>query len=173
MKKFLKRKPHYSFPLLFPLFSFSSCLAVGVPYTTDPDTLVKYSYEMMHQNRPERAKEFIENAIAQFEKTDDKKGLAEAYMAYGLYHKAKFYVPTTAVMDSADHSDYSKRRLYTENMDYNKSEEYYRMAIKNFQDIQSYEGLSRAYAILATLYQLKNQNDMMLAAIGKSEEYYK
>ncbi len=144
----------------------------GCISSNDPYVFVDYSYEMMHHYRPHKAKEYIEKAITKFEETGDKKGLADAYMAYGLYHKFGFYVPKDAVLDSVGHWDYSKRRLYTESIDYDKSEEYYRKAIQNFQDINSYEGLSRAYAVLATLYQVKKQKDLMLASIDKAQNYY-
>jgi TPR repeat protein len=133
---------------------------------------------MMDQHRPQRTREFIEKAIEKFESLGNKKGLAEAYMAYGLYHKYKFYIPTAdaalySVEELLKRSDYSKLRPYTENIDYDKSEEYYRKAIQNFQDTNSYEGLSRAYAVLATLYQMENKKELMLASIDRSEKYYR
>ncbi len=162
----------YVFLILTLMFS-SSCSAVGVPRTSDPYTLISFAYEMMHQYRPQKAQEFIKEAIQQFEERGDKKGLAEAYMAYGLYHKGKFYVPTEAVMDSVDHWDYSKRRLYEESIDYKKSEEYYLLAIKYFESLKSDEGLSRAYGVLATLYAVWGEKEKKLNAISESEKFYR
>ncbi len=151
----------------------SGCLAMGVPYTTNPHHIVENALSLMHQHRPQAAIRLLKNAYAKFERADDKRNLAEVQMAYGLYHKYLFYVPDEPSLDTTANMDSSKRRAYRANLDYDKSEEYYRKAIYNFQEVGSYEGLSRAYIELATVYKLKKEKSLMVTAIDRGEEYYR
>jgi tetratricopeptide (TPR) repeat protein len=69
------------------LLTLAGCLAVGVPTTDDPDTLINYAYTMMNQGRPLPAKRFIDEALEKYRAQGNELGMAKAYHAYGNYYK--------------------------------------------------------------------------------------
>jgi len=151
-------------------FVLTSCLAVGVPYTSNPDKLVKYSHWMMDEGRPFPAKEFIDTAYKKFEEENDKKGLAKAYYAYARYHMTEFIIPTEPSLASGPSK---KGFLYQKNLDYDKSEDYFKKAIRTYEEINDQEGLARAHLAYAALFFIRGNKADILNEVKLSEDHYK
>ena len=92
----------------------SGCLAVGVPYTRDSDSLMRWAMQMHIAGRSFRMKEFIDSAYNKYQKAGNKKGMAEAYRFYGKYYR---YHPEGDAIDRdpgivVDHEQLEKSRDY-------------------------------------------------------------
>lgn len=87
---------HAGILLLLPI-ALTSCLAAGVPYTNNPDTLLAYSVAMNRSGRAWRMKEFIDKAYVKYLKGNNQSGIAECYRLYGKYY---FYHPEGAAIDN-------------------------------------------------------------------------
>jgi tetratricopeptide (TPR) repeat protein len=95
----------------------TSCAGIGVPDSSDPYKKLQYAYDAMNQGRYIPAERLITEAIQEFEKNNDKAGLAEAYATYGNYQKFNFTVkPLTRAPNPQEAvKDYEKAiQLYTE-----------------------------------------------------------
>src|SRR5438128_2442039 len=67
----------------------TGCAAALVPATRDPYKKLAYAGMLYdEQNRPLPAERLIREAIADFEKSGDELGLAQAYWNYGLFFRS-------------------------------------------------------------------------------------
>lgn len=144
--------------ILILCLTLTSCLATGVPYTSNPHTLLEYSYEMMNQGRGLMARNFIDTALEKYSKINDTSGMADAYYTYGNYYKVTMYVGDAK---------------FTRHQDYNKSEESFRKAIELYASINQYEGLTRSYLGLGDALTLQGKNDKAMEAYDTSLIYYR
>ena len=64
------------------------CAGIGVKNSSDPHRKISYAYGAMNQGRFVPAHRLIKEAIAIYKKTNNKSGLANAYHAYGVFHKS-------------------------------------------------------------------------------------
>ncbi len=174
MRKLLLKNFQNVFSQISIFFSLSlvltSCLAFGVPYTSSPDKLIKYSHWMMDEGRPFPAKDFIDTAYKKFEEENDKKGLAKAYFAYARYHMTEFFIPTEPSLEPGPSK---KGFLYQKNLDYDKSEGYFKKAIQKYEEINDHEGLARTHLAFAVLFFIRGDKAAGLNEVKLSDSHYK
>ena len=128
------------------------CSAAGVPYTSDPMKKVSQAYQLMNTDlRGIAAERLGLQALADFEKSNDAYGIAEAHTFLGLFYKNKSY---------RDHKDF-----YIKHDEYDptsaKSIKHFELAVDAFEKDGDYWGVSKAYFSMGNAYlvdedQIKN-----------------
>ncbi len=73
--------------LTFVISLLCSCAGVGFLATSNPDTKLAQSWAMMDQGRCGLAELTIRDAMQIFEKDSNQRGIADAYLYYGLLYK--------------------------------------------------------------------------------------
>jgi hypothetical protein len=91
--------------LCLGLCILSGCLAVGVPYTSDPNQKLADASWLIHKSRPLPAERLIFEALETFKANGDKRGMAEAYRLYGtllreFVYKWRDYYDKTVTLDN-------------------------------------------------------------------------
>ena len=77
--------------LLIFFTSLLGCAAAGVVYTSDPYKKIDNAYSLMRQGRAIPAERLGKEALADFTKSSDKFGIAEAHLFFGQFYKHKTY----------------------------------------------------------------------------------
>jgi tetratricopeptide (TPR) repeat protein len=72
------------------LVLIAACAGIGIPDSPDPNKKIQNAYGAIQEGRYVPANRLITEAIEIFKERNDKAGLAEAYVAYGNYHKYPF-----------------------------------------------------------------------------------
>ena len=119
------------------------CSAAGVPYTSDPMKKVSQAYQLMNTDlRGIAAERLGLQALADFEKSNNAYGIAEAHTFLGLFYKNKSY---------RDHKDF-----YIKHDEYDptsaKSIKHFELAVDAFEKDGDYWGVSKAYFSMGNAY---------------------
>jgi len=148
------------------------CIAGCASTHDNPKKMLKYAhYNIENSVQPESTQRFLDEAYAQFKEDDDLKGMAETHYLYGLFHKKNFYVPAVDSLAKGYNLE-SSVALDVGYKDYNKSIGHFKRAIAQFERLDDFEGLTRAYFCLGSVYTLLNNNVEALRAYDISEEWY-
>lgn len=131
---------------LITIFLFG-CVAAGVPYTSDPITKLNYAYQLMEvQGRGLAAEKLGLEALADFEKSKDIYGVAEAHTFLGLFYKNRSY---------REHKEfYIKHNEYDPTA--SKSIKHLDLASKAFEEDGDYWGVSKALFAMGNAYLTNN-----------------
>ena len=106
------------------------CAGIGVKNSSDPHRKISYAYGAMNQGRFVPAHRLINEAIAIYKKTNNKSGLANAYHAYGVFHKM-------------DPKEFNIRTIGATH-DLKKSMKYYKMAIELYEEVGDNNGAAKS-----------------------------
>lgn len=140
------------------------CAAAGVPYTNDPMTKLNYAYQLMGtQGRGVAAEKLGLEALAEFEKSNNTYGIAEAHTFLGLFYKNKSY---------REHKDfYEKHNEYDPTA--SKSIKHFELAAKAFEEDGDYWGVSKALFSMGNAYLTDKDKVNGCARFTESLEIYK
>lgn len=148
--------------ILISCLILTSCLAVGVPYTRDPNTLLAYAWQMHLEGRPMRMKEFLDQAQEKFLKRGDKFRLGDTYRMYGAYY---LWHPEEAVIDP-------EPRIVTDRKQLEKSLDYYLKAFDLFRSLQKWGSLALTSAEIGRVYAILDDKDKAYSYFGQADKYY-
>ncbi len=118
-------------------FIFSSCAAVGVPYTSSPDKMLYYSAQLLNENREYRAKEMLDSAFKKYTEEGNAAGLCDTYLFYSTYYRREIYTPAgPSLVNLSPEQQRKDRELHPENYiksthtDYDKAIESLKKAVE-------------------------------------------
>ena len=116
---------------------FSSCAAVGVPYTSSPDKMLYYSAQLLNENREYRAKEMLDSAFKKYTEEGNAAGLCDTYLFYSNYYRREIYTPAgPSLLNLSPEQQRKDRELHPENYiksthtDYDKAIESLKKAVE-------------------------------------------
>lgn len=141
----------------------NGCLAVGVPYTSDPHTLLVYSVHLTEVDRVIASRNLLLKALNTMDK-NDKLLLAEADRANAYLLSSDEY-----------HKFYKDKTNWDEIIDgdITKAEELYFRAIKLFVELSQYYNASNTAYLLSLYYRNLNQPNKQCEALNDSMKYHR
>ena len=153
------KKIKLSIGLIF-LFMLSSCLAAGVPYTSNPRTLTIYGNTLIEQGRVWQAVNMYDLALEKYTKKNDKIGMGAIYIKQGNLYRDDINITREGV----DCTRGAKRGIFYNCADYLKAIENYQKAIEILQVADAtndkYEFLRLSHTSIA---RLKEDDDKLTA----------
>ena len=139
--------------LILLTFILSGCAAVGVATTNDPKQKITDAYWLFDEKRrPLRAEPLIKEAIKIYQNNNDTSGLAEGYIAYGIFlrsyaveryskrYQEKGFIDTSVT--------YENRHV--------KSIEYFEKAVKILKNNKELDKLTNVYLHMGFTYMSAN-----------------
>lgn len=139
--------------ILFTVIFFTGCAAVGVLSTNDPKQKITDAYWLFDEKRrPLRAEPLIKEAIKIYQNNNDTSGLAEGYIAYGIFLRSY------AVERYSER--YQEKGFLDINVTYEnrheKSIEYFEKAAKIFKNSKELDKLTNIYLHMGFTYMSAN-----------------
>ncbi len=139
--------------VLFAGFFLTGCAAVGVLSTNNPKQKIADAYWLFDEKqRPLRAEPLIKESITIYQSNNNAFGLAEAYVAYGIFLRSY------AV--ERHESRYRKYGFLDKSITYDnryvKSIEYFEKAAKIFKDSNNLDKLTNVYLHMGFTYGTAN-----------------
>jgi tetratricopeptide (TPR) repeat protein len=145
------------------------CAAIFGRSTNDPAVKLQWASEhFSSKDEPVQAEELIREAIANYKKTDNQLGLAEAYRQYGLFFRSnavnKFekYYRTEGFEDKTVKFDQR----------FQKAVEYFNKSRELYADYGHIDIVSNLYISLGKTYDLMNRQEAACEAFNKGLDDY-
>ena len=148
----------------------SGCAAMGVPYTSNPDTKLQYAASLLEDwgplHRPLPAEPLIWEAIEIYKKKGNELGLAEGYKIYA------FFLYSEAVENWEKHYRKSGFMDKTATFDNRRQKalEYYEMAKNIYIKNNKYDRATGIYFVIGTMHLYEKRKEEACDAYNKSWE---
>ncbi len=148
----------------------SGCLAVGVPYTSDPNKKLAYAFQLIHDGRSLPAERLIAEAFETFKANGDQRGMADAYRLYGFFYRSGGVQRHEEIYRERGFRD---KTVTFDNRDA-KSLESFLKAKDIYTDYKDYANLTNTYLNIGYTYELMYNKKAACAAFDQSlESHYK
>lgn len=132
--------------LILTLISLAGCAAALVPYTGDPKQKIADAYWLFdEQLRALPAEKLIHEAIAIYQKNNNKVGLAEGYKAYAIFLRSD---AVSTYRDRYEDNGFIDESVTFQNR-FSKSMEYLRKSESIYQILGEYDDLTNTYLHMA------------------------
>ncbi len=160
--------------LIIPIISiiFSSCLAAGVPYTSNPKTLIKYGNTLVEQGRVWRAEELYNSSLEKYIQRGEKIGMAVSNIKLGDLYRDFVSRPDHEI-DCANAKE--KRGIFYNCPDYPKAIEHYHKAIRLLESVpdsvEKFHFLRISHTSIARIHEIDNKS-MACSEYKTSLNYY-
>jgi tetratricopeptide (TPR) repeat protein len=153
------------FAIIVVVIVLSSCSAMLVPATNDPDKKIAFSYILFdEQQRPLPAEQLIRESIEAYNQENNEIGLGEAYRAYGFFFRSpavkkwQKHYETKGFLDNS--ATYENR--------YDKSIEYFEQSVRLFVKNKKYDRVTNVYLNMGFTYEFAGKNDKACEAYKAS-----
>ena len=140
--------------IIITLISLAGCAAALVPYTSDPKQKIADAYWLFDdKQRALPAQKLILEAIDIYEKDENKSGLAEAYVAFGVFLRS---YAVDRYSENYKETGFSNGQFSFKDR-YKMSIEYFDKSIAIYEQKEEYDNLTNTYLHMGFTY-LTNEN---------------
>ncbi len=140
--------------IILTLISLTGCAAALVPYTSDPKQKIADAYWLFDtKQRALPAQKLILEAIDIYEKDENKSGLAEAYVTYGIFLRS---YAVDRYSERYKETGFNNGQFSFEDR-YKMSIEYFDKSRVIYEQKEEYDNLTNTYLHMGFTY-LTNEN---------------